>query len=250
MDRVKTGTGQRTAFRIVAGLLAVIAIGSTLWFAVTAFLDDAEAIHRLHFVAGVFASGLLLGGSLVACAVRPEPMIGPFWVAVASGIANTIAGLASGDLISGAYVIAPVAMLILLALHPARARLLRIDGIDASTIALGALALLPAVAYALTQAELQRNGVASDPHVEFHHYSAMASYALTMPLAAFAASLRVPGRRVAAWIVGATGAALGISSLALSDHVGAFDATWAWLAIAWGIAVVIVVELRPHAEPS
>ncbi len=249
MGRVTTGTGRRTAFRIVAALFGVSAIGFTLPFAVTAFVDDAEAIHRLHFVAGVFSSGLLLGGSLVACAVRPEPMIGPFWVAVASGIANTIAGVASGDLISGGYVTAPVAILILLALHPARTTLLRIDGVDAATIALGALALLPAVAYLLTQAELQRNGVASDPHWELHHYSAMASYALTLPLAVFAAALRVPGRRVAVWIVGATGAALGISSLALSDHVGAFDAVWAWLAIAWGIAVIVVAELRPDAEP-
>jgi hypothetical protein len=89
----------RRAFRIVAGVLGVAVVGLSLPFAITSFTDDAESIHRLHFVAGVFASGLLLGGSLLICAWRPAS-IGPFWVAVATGVASTIAGLISGDFIS------------------------------------------------------------------------------------------------------------------------------------------------------
>jgi len=49
----------RRAFRIVAGVLGVAAIGLNLPFAITSFIDDAESIHRLHFLAGLFASGLL-----------------------------------------------------------------------------------------------------------------------------------------------------------------------------------------------
>ena len=45
----------RRAFRIVAGVLGVAVIGLSLPFAITSFTDDAESIHRLHFVAGVFA---------------------------------------------------------------------------------------------------------------------------------------------------------------------------------------------------
>jgi hypothetical protein len=233
----------RRAFRIVAGVLGVAVIGLSLPFSITAFIDDAQSIHRLHFLAGAFASGLLLGGSLLVCAWRPES-IGPFWVAVATGVASTIAGLISGDFISGGWFTAPISLVILIALHPARSSLLRIDGIDLATVFLGLIALAPAIAYALTQAELQRNGSSLDPHVDFHHYSGMASYALALPLAAFAASLRLPGRRIAVWIVGVTGAGLGLASLLLSDYVGAFDPVWAWLALVWGVVFLAVGLLR------
>jgi len=237
----------RRAFRIVAGVLGVAVIGLSLPFAITSFTDDAESIHRLHFLAGVFASGLLLGGSLLICARRPESMIGPFWVAVASGVASTLAGVVSGDFVSGLWFTAPIALAILIALHPARSSLLRIEGIDVATAFLALVAVVPAVAFALTQAELQRNGSVSDPHVEFHHYSGMASYALSMPLAAFAAALRVPGRRIAVWIVGVTAAGLGLASLLLSDYPGAFRPAWAWLTLAWGVALVAVAQLRREA---
>ena len=171
-------------------------------------------------------------------------MLGPFWVAVASGVASTLAGVVSGDFVSGLWFTAPISLVILIALHPARSSLLRIDGIDVATAFLGLVALLPAGAFALTQAELQRNGLTSDPHVDFHHYSGMASYALSLPLAAFAAALRVPGRRIAVWIVGVAGAGLGLGSLLLSDYPGAFDPLWAWLTLAWGIALVAVTQLR------
>ena len=237
----------RRAFRIVAGVLGVAVIGLSLPFAITSFTDDAESIHRLHFLAGVFASGLLLGGSLLICARRPESMIGPFWVAVASGVASTLAGVVSGDFVSGLWFTAPIALAILIALHPARSSLLRIEGIDVATAFLALVAVVPAVAFSLTQAELQRNGFVSDPHVEFHHYSGMASYALSMPLAASAAALRVPGRRIAVWIVGVTAAGLGLASLLLSDYPGAFRPTWAWLTLAWGVALVAVAQLRREA---
>jgi hypothetical protein len=237
----------RRVFRIVAGVLGVAVIGLSLPFAITSFTDDAESIHRLHFLAGVFASGLLLGGSLLICARRPESMIGPFWVAVASGVASTLAGVVSGDFVSGLGFTAPIALAILISLHPARSSLLRIDAIDVATAFLALVAVVPAVAFALTQAELQRNGFVSDPHVEFHHYSGMASYALSMPLAAFAAALRVPGRRIAVWIVGVTAAGLGLASLLLSDYPGAFRPAWAWLTLAWGVALVAVAQLRREA---
>ncbi len=231
------------AFRIVAAVFGVAIIALNLPFTIASFVDDAQSIHRLHNVAGLFGFGLLLGGSLLLMA-RDPGAIGPFWVATASGVASTLAGLISGDFISGVWYTAPIGIVIVVALHPDRRALLDVDGVDIPTFVLAIVMAVPAVAFALTQAELQRDGLVSDPHVEFHHYSGMASYALALPLAAFAASLRVPGRRPAAWIVGLVGAGLGIASLVLSDHVGAFDAVWAWLAIAWGVAIVSLVELQ------
>ena len=233
----------RRAFRIVAAVLGIVTIGFNLPFAVGALLGEADRIHRLHFVAGALALGVLLGVSLLACARRPEDL-GPFWVAVASGVATTIAGIVAGDFVTGLYVFAPVLLIALFALHPERRSLFAIGGVDAGAAALAALALVPAVAYALTQSELQRNGSSLDPHVEFHHYSGMASYALALPLAALAAAFRLPGRRIAVWIVGVTGAGLGLASLLLPDYVGAFDPAWAWLALVWGVVFVAVGQFR------
>jgi hypothetical protein len=225
----------------------VAAIGLTVPFAVGAFLNDADRIHRLHFIAGSFGSGVLLGVSLVACAIDPDDLA-PFWVAVATGVANTIAGIIAGDFISGGYFTAPIVLLVLFVLHPRRRSLFAIDGVDAVTATLAVVAVVPSVAFALTQTELQRNGVASDPHAEFHHYSGMASYALSLPLAAFAAALRLPGRRIATWIVGVTGAGIGLASLVLSDYPGAFDPLWSWLTLAWGLAIIAFAQLGGRRE--
>jgi hypothetical protein len=233
----------RRAFRIVAAVVGILTIVLTVPVAVGALLGEADRIHRLHFVAGALGSGVLLGVSLIACARRPEDLA-PFWVAVATGVATTIAGIVAGDFLTGLYVIAPVLLIVLFSLHPLRRSLFAIGDIDVAATALAALALVPAVAYALTQSELQRNGSSLDPHVEFHHYSGMASYALSLPLAALAAALRLPGRRIAVWIVGVTGAGLGLASLLLSDYVGAFDPVWAWLALAWGVVFVAVGQPR------
>ncbi len=176
----ETGSGRRKAFRIVAGVLGVSIVALSLPLTIQSFTDDAQSIHRLHNLAGVFGFGLLLGGSLLVMARTPES-IGPFWVATASGVATAIAGIVSGDFISGIYYTAPIGIAILFALHPDRRALLDIRGFDLPTVVLALVSLVPAIAFALTQSELQRNGFVSDPHVEFHHYSGVASYALGDP---------------------------------------------------------------------
>lgn len=238
----------RVAFRIVAGVLGVATIGLSLPFAIGSFFNEADAIHRFHFVTGTVGYGILLGGSLFVCASWPESTIGPFWVAVATGVASTLAGLASGDFISGIWFPAPVAIVVLFLLHPARSSIFDITGLDIPALILAIATFVPASAYALTQADLQRNGFASDPHVEFHHYSGMAAYVFAVPLAAFAGALRVPGRRIAVWIVGAAVAGLGVSSVLLSNYVSAFDPAWAWLAIAWAVAYVAVQEFPARGK--
>jgi hypothetical protein len=247
-------TGERgggTAFRIVAGILGVSGIALSLPFTVISFIDDSEAIHRLHNVAFSALYGVLLGVALLACARQPGTNVSSFFVAVASGIAGAIAGLASEDFISGVWFTAPIAIVVMWLLHPARSRLLRPSGVDPSTVALSILAFVPAIAFLLTQSELQRTGSAADPHWELHHYSGMAASVLALPLCAFAASFRESGRRLGAWLVGIAALMIGIGSLLLSDYAGALDAVWAWLTLAWGIAVIAAVEFRRGvANPS
>jgi len=234
--------GVRLAFRIVAGILGFVGIALSVPFTVASFVDDAEAIHRLHNVAFTALYGVLLGVALLACAARPETRVSAFFVAAASGIAGAIAGLASSDFISGIWFTAPISIVVLWLLHPSRRQLLRPSGFDVPTAVLSLLALAPAIAFLLTQSELQRTGVESDPHWEFHHYSGMAAAALALPLCGLAASLRESGRRLGAWLVGLSGVLIGGGSLVLSDYAGSFDALWAWLAVAWGVAVIALAE--------
>lgn len=243
--------GSGIAFRIVAGILGVGGIASSLPFTVVSFVDDSEGIHRLHNVAFTALYGVLLGIALLVCAARPERNISSFFVAVASGIAGAIAGLASEDFISGVWYSAPIAIVVMWLLHPARSKLGRPTGVDVPTLALSLFALVPAIAFVLTQSELQRTGSAADPHWELHHYSGMAAAALALPLCGFAASFRESGRRIGAWLVGIAAVMMGIGSLLLSEYPGAFDAVWAWLTLAWGIAMIAVVEFRRvAASPS
>jgi hypothetical protein len=236
------------AFRVVAGVLGVLTIGLSLPFAIGSFVSETDAIHRFHFLSGALGYGALLGVSLLVCAWRPEA-IGPFWVAASAGVAATLAGIVSGDFISGVWFPAPISIIVLLLLHPARAAVFDVGGVDITGAVLALVALVPATAYALTQAELQRNGLPADPHVEFHHYSGMAAYVFAVPLAAFAGALLAPGRRIAVWIVGLSSAGLGLSSLLLSDYVGAFDPLWAWLLIGWAAVYVAFEELTAKREP-
>jgi hypothetical protein len=41
---------------------------------------------------------------------------------------------------------------------------------------------------------------------------------------------------------------VGGGSLLLSDHVGALEPVWAWLTLAWGLAVLVVA--RPLRGPA
>jgi hypothetical protein len=237
-DGVKERPGKRMAFRIVAGVLGVGGVALSVPFAIISFFDDSEAIHRLHNVAFSALYGVLLGAALLACARRPETNVSSFFVAVASGVAGAIAGLASEDFISGTWFSAPIAIVVMWVLHPARSRLLRPSGVDLATVVLALIALVPAIAFLLTQSELQRTGSAADPHWELHHYSGMAAAALALPLCGFAASFHESGRRLGTWLVGIAAVMIGGGSLFLSDYPGAFDAVWAWLTLAWGLAVI------------
>jgi hypothetical protein len=229
-------------FRIVAGTLGVFGIAFSVPFAVISFIDDAESIHRLHNVAFAALYGVLLGVALLWCTWRPEQNVSAFFVAVGSGIAGAVAGLACGDFVSGVWYTGPISIVVLSALHPSRRVLLRPSGVDLPTALLSIVALAPAIAYLLTQSDLQQAGGIGDPHWELHHYSGMAAAALALPVCGLAASLRESGRRVGARLVGVSAVLIGAGSLALADYAGAFDALWAWLTLAWGLAVIALAE--------
>jgi hypothetical protein len=243
-DADRVPSKRRTAFRVVAGLLGVVTLAALVPFTISSYTNEADAIHRMHQTAGLITFGGLLGVLLLVCAWRPEEELVAFRVVAASSIANVIAGLISGDLVAGGAIVALVALAVTWALHPLRCDVARFGAARIEPLAVAVLALVPAVAWALTQSRLQRNGnPVLDPHAELHHYSSMASVSLALVGAGLVAAFDGPGRAFAGRFVGACWSLAGVASLALQDHVGAFDPLWSWALVVGGVAYVAASEL-------
>lgn len=213
MDARTTASGS-LAFRIVGWLLGVLTLGYALFFTVTSLVSDdpADRIHRFHNVAGLVGGGLI-GVFSIVFVLRPD------WLAVLHALVGqtlawVIAGLMGGDLFSGLYFVAVVGLILLVALHPDRNALRRLPGRPSIALLTYALIVtIPAWIYAVSMAELQ-HGPATDPHVEFHHWSSMAS------------------------------ASLGIAGLLFSDLAGAPGTGWSWIAIAAGIGFWLLAQVE------
>lgn len=237
------------AFRIVAGILGFLTVGLTVPFTILSFVSDEDAIHRMHNSSALITFGGLLGVLLIVCAFRPDEVVA-FRVVLAATLAGVVAGVMSGDVVTGGSLIGLVAAVVTYALHPYRDEILRFGSVRPAPALLAVVAFVPAVAWALTQSDLQRHGVPDlDPHASMHHYSSMAAVALTIPAAALAASFVGRGRRPAARFVGVSASILGLISLGLRDHVGAFDALWSWLLVAGGIVYLALSELADRRAP-
>jgi hypothetical protein len=238
--------GRTTAFRVIAAIGGALAAGLSIPFAIVGILEaDGEGlfagIHRFHNVAGAAGLGLLVGIALVLVAWRPA-WINPFQGVMAVTIVVLAVGLASGDLIQGGYIVQVVIVAVVLGLHPSRGEVFALRPPSASMAVLPALGLVPAVAYALSQSVLQREGVTANPHVEFHHYSGMALLGVALCAGGLVASLRSNGYRVTAWLAGVGTIVVGAASVAYRDHESAFDSPWGWVTIAGGVIFVAVAE--------
>jgi hypothetical protein len=246
-----TASGSRTrrvAFRVLGWIFGILTLGYSFFFVVLAVVssDPLDTIHRFHFVAS-FAGGGLIGVFSIALVQRPD-WTAAFHVLVGQAVAWTIGSLMGGDFLSGLYVTAPVGVVVLALLHPDPRSLLRLPGrpnIALLTYAL--IATVPAWTYAVTQAELQ-HGPASDPHVQFHHWSGMAVAALSIAAAAIATSLRGRGWEFANAITSIAAIAFGIGGLAFSGYPGAPPTAWSWVAIAAGIGFWLLARIEVARE--
>lgn len=244
-------TSSSLAFRIVGWVLGVLTIGYSVFFIVDSILsgDPGAQSHRFHNLGG-FAGGGLIGVFSILFVLRPD-WTAVWHVLVAQAIAWTFGGLMGGDLVSGLLFIAPLGTVLLAILHPAPRSLLRLPG--RPSVALLTYALLgtiPAWIYAVINAELQ-HGPATDPHVEFHHWSGVAVSALAIGGAALATSLRGVGWQVTGVVTALAAVLFGVAGLAFADYAGApNDTAWSWLAIAAGIGFWILVRIEDAREAS
>lgn len=247
---MSVSSGRRRAFRIVGWFLGVGTIGYSLFFTIASILsDDFDAvIHRFHNLGGLAGLGLI-GLFSILLVMWPE-RTAMFHALVAQVIAYVIAGLMGGDFVSGLYFTAVVALVLLAALHPEPASLRRLPGRPSVALLTYALiATVPAWIYAVSMAQLQ-HGPATDPHVEFHHWSGMAASALGIAAAAIAASLRGTGWTVVAAIAAAAAILFGIAGLVFSDLAGAPGTAWSWLSIAAGVGFWLLSTVEASRRSS
>lgn len=252
MQATEQGTGERgrrLAYRIVAAVFGLAVVGLTAPFTIASYIDEEQFLHRMHNTSTLIGFGGLVGVLLLVSAWRPGANVASVNVIAAAALGGLIAGVMSGDLIGGGWIVAPIIVLIVWALHPARRELFRLRDPNVPLLVLSLLALIPGIAWALTQAELQRNGVpALDEHAEFHHYSGMAAAGTTIWLVGLAAAFDASGARFARWYVGLSVAAMGLAALALSEELGAFDTTWAWALLGGGILYVVLAEVAGRSR--
>ena len=243
-------TARRVAFRIVGWILGVLSLGYSFVFVIIAIVstDPSNTMHRFHFAAG-FAGGALIGVFSIALVHRPG-WTAAFHVLVGQAAAWTIGGLMGGDFLTGIYVTAPIGVLVLAILHPDPRSLLRLPGRPNIALLIYALiATVPAWTYAVTEAQLQ-HGPASDPHVEFHHWSGMAVASLSIVAAGIATSLRGRGWEFANAVTSVAAVLFGIGGLVFSAYPGAPQAAWSWVAIAAGIGFWLLARIEVARETS
>jgi hypothetical protein len=242
--------GRHVAFTIVGWLIGLSTILLSLPFIVIslASTDEVEQSHRFHTIGG-FVGPALIGMFSIVLVMRPA-WTAAWHVLVALALAWLFGGLLGGDLISGFWITGLVGLVLLGALHPNRRSLLRLPGDPSVALLTYALLItIPAWIYAVSMAELQ-HGPPDDPHVELHHWSAMAVAALAIAAAAIATSLRGVGWRFAAAATAVAAVAFGVFGLVFSNLPGAPDAGWSWLAVAAGIGFWLLARVEAAREGS
>lgn len=237
------------AFRIVGWVLGVLTLGYSIFFTVDSIVssDFDSQIHRFHNLGGL-AGGGLIGVFAILFVLRPA-WTAVFHCLVAQALAWTIGGLMGGDLFSGLLFIAPLGLVVLTALHPDPRSLLRLPGHPSIALLTYALiCTIPAWVYAVINADLQ-HGPATDPHVEFHHWSGVAISALAIAGAGLATSLRGIGWQVTGAVTALAAMLFGVAGLVFANSDGAPpDVGWSWLAIAAGIGFWILVRIEAARE--
>jgi fucose 4-O-acetylase-like acetyltransferase len=238
------------AFRIVATVLGVALLALTVPFAIIATESDdpTQTIHRFHATGGAVPS-LILAAALFVLAWRPGA-VAAMQLFVAGAIVSLLVGLIAGDLFTGLLFLGVVLAAILLALYPNRGEVRRTGGPRLSLVAVAVLAFVPAIAYALAQASLQRHGTSLDPHADMHHYSGAAVAAVSLPATVLVAGIGRAAWRIVGWIGAAALVLFGVSGLAFSDYVSAPDPAWCWASVATAVVVFALTESEARRMPG
>ena len=245
------------ALTVVLGLVfaGMTALTLALWVTDPAYTQTNPVVDLAFFALG----GILITVGF-ASQIRARQLAG-LQQAILALVALAVAGLVAGRIepFVGALLLL-VAAAPPVVLHPARRRLLALgETVSRPLAALGAVAMIPAVAYAAAMLD-QAAGpscflgrcAAGDRFAE------TAALAVAVVLVALLASLRTSGWRLSAWCAGSAAIVLGAASLAFAGELGALGAPWAVATVVWGAACIATgstprtraERLRAHVRPA
>jgi hypothetical protein len=250
---VTVGRGRRLSFMgitLVLGVFTGLGVNSL----VTGWFEGGDRlIHRMHDIGtGIYAAVLLAPAYLLQTRV-PDRRIAALQQALLGLAAFVAAMVLAGDF-APEIVISAVVFAVLLGalqvLHPATHRLVHPGRISPPSAVIVALAAVPLIAYALRMAELQREGVATDPHIVEHHWTTMAAMAVGILLIGALAALRTRGWRIPAWCAGLAAVLFGLASVVYPTYAGSAESAWGTAAMAGGVAFIAVAEWEARRAPA
>lgn len=209
------------------------------------FMAEALGVHQLHDV-GVSTMIWVMVAGLLAQLRRPEHQVGGMqqvllflivWVSL-TAISRMV------DLMSfGPIHLAIGLSFVIAALHPARAEVARI-GLrpDPFVAALALIAAGPLLVYAWGQLRLDHSALPLVAHGG--HWTAMGTLTASIVVLALLGATRPRGWRVPVWSAGAAALLFGTASAGLPLRPSSVGPLWGVLAAGWGIAFVVVAEMR------
>lgn len=232
--------GRLRAVRVIAGIMAVSAVGFGIITAVVGSIVPSQAPHAFHNV--IVASLLLIVSAPPAIQVAraPQAAIRPLVVLAAVGVAGlaTMAAALTLDPFTLPFV---VLVGVLWAVLPDRSRPIPPGRTSPILLALVVAGAIPLAVYALDQAGLQRTDHTSD-HAAFFHWVETSFYSAAIALLGLLAAMRPTAFRSAAWCAGIALAVMGAASLGLAGYASALPSPWGWAALGGGLLFIALAE--------
>ncbi len=263
--------GRKIAFRTFSILVALFTLAyfsfglleaGFMWLPDQFFLDDPQfgedypggiLPHRSHFMAIGLVAWTVVPAVLVQLR-KPWRRVAPMLVVVVMGIAGAIAYGLAGTLVAWVSedLIVTIPFLVLAALHPRAADLLRRPAFDRGMLGWAVLAALPWTVYALAQARLQYLDQPGDIHAGIEHWAAAFMLAVAVMTCAFLGASDHDGWRLPAWTAVAVSVVFGVHSLVFPGLASGLSLVAAVGAIAWGggYAVALVRRARSASAPA
>lgn len=244
-DRIETtpSRGRLLATRIVAWLFTAVAAFGV--FLTASFLaGSAEDSHQIHELSALILTGVGIGTAFVRIALRPADSPAAVQQVLVISVLAIVAAILAGTL-DGNSVPLLVMAVIMAAVAPTA---VMPTGPKSNTLLAGAVVSLTLVPYAVGQIQAQTNAGIGDPHAEFAHYTAMATFALVIVALAYLASTKAAGWRIPGWAAGVAAIVLGGASLVF-DVPSALAAPWAVVTVLAGFGWLALVE-REARQPA
>lgn len=263
---------RRIAFTIVVLIPLVLYLGVfgfwrnqvllvTSWFGGFGLLEPIfyDTAHRLHeFAAAMMLWPMIVG--LLAQFRSPKRHVSGILMALWSLVSVLLAiALTGGWELTPIVAFLGVPTLVATLLHPAGRELLGVFVTarpDTLTLALVVILAIPFLALAANQVALQTGAVepahdhagaghdheVHQEHVDHHHFMFVTAFAFSAVGVGLLTSLRPPGWRLSAWVVGAMVGVYGLAGILAPTAASNPGVLWNVGAIVWALGFVVIAQ--------